>query len=126
MEEGPRAEHQDLADRLRELHVRLWYIENSHRPRIPDAIELKLIGDGPTRLEMAADRNHRRPHFHISYKNEFSASYALDTFEVLVGLVPPRYSRVILDWAKSNQPRLLSAWQDLQAGRSPRKLTLSS
>lgn len=40
-------------------------------------------------LRMRQEQNHARPHFHIEYKNQYSASYAIDTFEKLAGRSPP-------------------------------------
>jgi hypothetical protein len=40
---------------------------------------------------MWQEQNHQRPHFHIEYKQEYSASYSVDTMERLAGEMPNRY-----------------------------------
>src|SRR5688572_28594624 len=36
-----------------------------------------------THLTMDSSKNHSRPHFHLRYKNEHSASYAIDNLQCL-------------------------------------------
>ncbi len=75
-----------------------------------------------TTVRMRKEGNHSRPHFHIQYKNQYSASYAVDNFEVLAGNVPEKYERPILDWAARNQKSLNITWEYLQAGKDVREL----
>lgn len=75
-----------------------------------------------TALKMRKESNHGRPHFHIEYKNEHSASYAIDTLEKLAGYVPPKYEMPLLKWATSHQASLLLTWNQLQAGANVVKL----
>ncbi len=59
---------------------------------------------------------HRRPHFHIRYKQQYNASYDLRTFKRLAGVMPARYEQPIIDWARSNTSALEEAWRDLNSG----------
>lgn len=49
-----------------------------------------------TKLIIKPDKNHFRPHFHIHYKDEHKASYAIDTLELLAGTMPKKYEKPIL------------------------------
>jgi len=55
-------------------------------------IEFIVFETGAVSLRIDNSANHGRPHFHIKYKQEFSASYAIDTFECLAGSVPRKYA----------------------------------
>lgn len=43
-----------------------------------------------TTVRMRQEGNHSRPHFHIQYKNQYSASYAVDNFERLAVNIPAK------------------------------------
>ena len=62
---------------------------------------------------MWQEQNHRRPHFHIKYKGEYSASYSVDTLERLAGEMPKRYEGPILEWASANREFLTANWEQL-------------
>lgn len=76
------------------------------------------------KLIILPDQNHDRPHFHIHYKTEHAASYAIDTLELLAGDMPKKYEKPILQWASRKQKSLLSTWNDLKAGKDVRSLVL--
>jgi hypothetical protein len=61
---------------------------------------------------------HRRPHFHIAFKKEYNASYAIDDFSRIVGEMPKRYEAIMLSWAKKHQAMLQHRWEQIQAGNS--------
>lgn len=73
-------------------------------------------------VRMWKENNHQRPHFHIKYRNQYSASYAIDTLEQLAGEVPSKYEKTILEWAAQNQESLRLTWNKLQVGEDVRKL----
>lgn len=75
-----------------------------------------------TTVRMRKEVNHSRPHFHIQYKNQYSASYAVDNFERLAGNIPSKYEKPILKWAARNRKSLKVTWDKLQAGKDVRKL----
>jgi hypothetical protein len=75
-----------------------------------------------TTVRMRKENNHQRPHFHIEYKNQYSASYAVDTLERLAGNVPSKYEKPILEWAAQNRKSLNLTWDKLQAGENIREL----
>jgi len=73
---------------------------------------------------MRAERNHGRPHFHIEYKREYSASYAVDTLERLAGNMPRKYEKPVLQWASQRQQWLVDTWENLNAGEDVREMIL--
>ena len=70
------------------------------------------------------DQNHARPHFHLHYKTEYAASYAIDTLKPLAGNMPKKYEKPMLQWASRKQKFLLLIWNELKAGKDVRKLVL--
>jgi hypothetical protein len=79
----------------------------------PAAFYQLVMRKGRVELRMYQEPNHRRPHFHLKFKEEHSASYAIDDFSRLAGDMPLKYERDILNWAKENQRDLLQQWQSL-------------
>jgi len=93
--------------------------ENRDRVFVTKAVVHKLEY---TKLIMSPDQNHARPHFHIHYKSQHKASYAVDTLELLAGNMPKRYEKPMLYWASRQQDFLLLVWNELKAGRDVREL----
>ena len=101
-----------------DLQSRLAMAELMDRPhREDDRIELLVLQKEHTKVRLRRERNHARPHFHIEYKKEHSASYAIDNFEKLAGSMPRKYEQAILTWAKDKKASLLTTWNDLMAGK---------
>ncbi len=76
------------------------------------------------KLIILPDQNHERPHFHLHYKTEYAASYAIDTLKLLAGDMPAKYEQPMLQWASRKQKSLLLTWNNLKAGKDVRKLIL--
>lgn len=86
----------------------------------PDVFELLIKRLGDVKVQIYRERGpHKRPHFHIEFKREYRASYAIDTLERIVGYMPKRYEAPILDWARSVQTQLASSWDLVSAGGQP-------
>jgi len=79
-----------------------------------------------THLSIDNSKNHSRPHFHLRYKNEYSASYAIDNLECLAGFMPRRYEEKILDWASKRQKSMRLTWDKIQAGEIVSELILDA
>ena len=79
-----------------------------------------------TTLRMRQEQNHARPHFHIEYRNQYSASYAIDTFEKLAGSVPAKYEKPVLEWALRHKGSLLLTWNKMKAGENVQGLVLEA
>lgn len=63
---------------------------------------------------MRREQNHPLPHFHIEYKQEYSASYSIDPYSRLCGELPRKYEAKVRSWILSHQQELLSTWERLQ------------
>lgn len=74
------------------------------------------------RMYAESGGQHHQPHFH-AYHGRESAVYGLDPLAVLAGELPAAQHRKVLAWAGAHLRELLAAWADLQAGRTPQKLT---
>jgi hypothetical protein len=119
-DEMPPLSEADLAD----LQLRLALVDLYSRSWAGESIELLLLRRGDVKVRMWQEPNHRRPHFHIEYKQEFSASYAVDTLERLAGSMPSRYENPILEWAASRRHGLEATWRELQCSGDGRELGL--
>jgi hypothetical protein len=64
-------------------------------------------------LRIHKEQNHQLPHFHLEFKKEYSASYAIETGQRLAGQVPSRYEKAMLTWAKQNSALLIKVWNSL-------------
>ena len=70
----------------------------------------------PIRIKIDGNRNHKRPHIHIDYGRKFhAATYAIDTGERLVG--DRKYDYEVFEWIGKNRPKLMQAWELVQAGK---------
>ena len=105
----------DLLCFLTDLQKALAITDLSNAPAAAGDHLLKLLvmRTDHVELRMYKEVGHQRPHFHLEYKREYSASYALDTFEVLAGYMPARYERAILSMAKSKRNELIATWESL-------------
>ena len=79
-----------------------------------------------THLSIDHSKTHPRPHFHLRYKNEYSASYAIDNLECLAGFLPRRYEEKMLAWASRHRRSLRLTWDKIQAGEIVRELILDA
>jgi hypothetical protein len=71
------------------------------------------------RIRMDGNKNHPRAHLHIDYGREFrTASYAIDTGELLAAKLDRKYDRAVDDWIAICRPLLLQAWELVQTGQS--------
>lgn len=55
-------------------------------------------------------REHGPPHFHAIYQG-FEALIAIDTGEVMGGLLPPRALRIVREWLMHRRSELNENWQ---------------
>ncbi len=66
----------------------------------------------------------KRPHFHIEYKRQYRASYAIDTLERIAGYMPKQYERPVMEWAPTVQSQLAACWERLIRGGAPLDLEI--
>jgi hypothetical protein len=108
-------------DELQLLFAVADWESNRDRVFVTKAVVYKLQY---IKLIILPDQNHERPHFHIHYKTEHAASYAIDTLELLAGDMPKKYEKPVLHWASRKQKSLQLTWNDLKAGKDVRSLLL--
>jgi hypothetical protein len=113
-----------LNHELAELQDLLAFVDSIEANQ-GQAVKATLYNRGPIKLRMRPETNHARPHFHIEYKQDYSASYAVDTLELLAGSMPQKYEKPMLTWAKENQVVLLETWNHMIAGGDFRELVVS-
>lgn len=89
-------------------------------------LELLVYKNNYTKLKIQQEENHKLPHFHIEYKQEHSASYAIDSLERLAGDMPKEYEKPIMKWAKRKRNSLKATWDKLQAGEDVNELVIVS
>jgi hypothetical protein len=87
-------------------------------------IKALLLRLGHTKVRMRPEHNHSRPHFHIEYKQQYSASYAVDTLERMAGDMPKKYEAPVLEWARKYQQSLAATWERLNSGEDVRELVI--
>lgn len=107
-----------------ELQEQLAYVDLFDDESSSDYLKALLLKRQYTKVKMRPEQNHRRPHFHIEYKREHSASYAVDTLERLAGYMPKKYEEPVLEWAAQHQRSLAATWTSLLAGNDVRELVL--
>ena len=66
-------------------------------------------------------REHGPPHFHAIY-GELEAQINIDNLAVLNGDLPARRLRDVIDWARTRQTELRTAWERAQGSESPGKI----
>ena len=97
-----------------ELQLLLCITDGTSSDKNTKAVVYKL---GYTKLVVNKEDNHWLPHFHIEYKNkQYRASYRIDDLQLLVGTMPKRYEKAILEWASRHKKSLQLTWDALQAG----------
>ncbi len=62
--------------------------------------------------------DHEPPHFHARYAGQ-DVAIEIATRDVLVGRLPGRAMRLVLEWAELHQEELLQNWQRVQQGELP-------
>ena len=105
---------------IEELHKRLSRIDlrdSFSTQGNEENIELTVHKINYAKLKIQPEKNHWRPHFHIEYKQEHSASYAIDSLEKLAGNMPKKYEQPIIDWADEQRENLKATWDKLKAGK---------
>jgi hypothetical protein len=90
-----------------------------------EALKVLLHRRGPISVRMRSEPNHNRAHFHVKYRRQYTASYAVDTLDRLAGYMPRENERSIMEWASQYQGSMAVTWQHLKEGRSVEGLVLA-
>ena len=109
-----------------ELRESLHSIDSLSKQGNEKNIGLTVYEHYRTKLKIHPEKNHKLPHFHIEYKQEHSASYAIENFSRLAGDMPKKYEKPIMKWAKKKHNSLKATWDKLQTGEDVRELILVS
>jgi hypothetical protein len=120
-DQAPNGLWQRDIDELQLLLAVADWESNKDRVFVTKAVVYNLLY---AKVIIRPDKNRFRPHFHIHYKSEYRASYAIDTLELLAGEMPGKYEKPILDWASRKRKSLILTWDDLKAGKDVRELVL--
>ena len=75
------------------------------------------------KVHIYKEDNHKRPHIHLYYKNDYEASVCIKTGEILAGSMPKKYLKPISKWQIKNSVFLLEQWQAVQNGEKPIELS---
>ena len=65
--------------------------------------------------------NHYPSHFHAEYSGS-EAVYTIPSCEVLVGELPARQHRKVVEWAKAHTNGLESNWERIRQGEFPEQI----
>lgn len=65
--------------------------------------------------------NHFPPHFHAQYA-EYEATYDIESGTLIVGEMPRRQTKQIVDWVQRHQAQLMANWERIRAGEYPESI----
>jgi len=68
-----------------------------------------------------APGEHNPPHFH-AYYNEYKATVAMNTLEILEGSLPRKQLRLVQAWAELHADELRANWILVMNGETPYKI----
>ncbi|MDO8878786.1 MAG: DUF4160 domain-containing protein [Pseudolabrys sp.] len=66
-------------------------------------------------------KDHPPPHFHAVY-GEFEAFVAIETGEVIDGVLPKAAARLVKEWTLARQTQLRQNWHRASTGEQPEKI----
>jgi hypothetical protein len=108
-----------MIEELKELQDELAVIDLITRENRSGLMEVLLKNLQPLQMRMELDKNHKMPHFHVSYgKNYHAASYSIQDGERIAGELDNKYDKVVKNWITNNQEKLLQIWSEIQKGDS--------
>jgi len=118
------------SDELRRRHVadlqeRIALSEALEGEHSKKGVKLLVYQMNHVKVRMRPEQKHQRAHFHIEFKGQHSASYAVDTLERLDGEMPSKYEDPILKWAEEHRASLEKTWEALNSGEDVRELVIA-
>jgi Domain of unknown function (DUF4160) len=106
-----------MLEELKKLQDDLAFVDLITRAKRSGLLEVLLKNLQPLQMRMEQDKNHKMPHFHVSYgKNNHVASYSIQNGERIVGQLDNKYDKVVKNWTTNNQEKLLQIWDEIQKG----------
>ena len=112
---------------LQQLQQALAFVDlnGENAASAPEDLRFLLFRLNHIKVQMCPERGpHKQPHFHIEFKREYRASYAIDTLERIIGYMPKRYEAPVPEWARSCQTQLANCWDRIIAGGEPLQIEL--
>lgn len=73
--------------------------------------------DKTLKIYIRCEKNHRRPHVHVFWKNVYEVSISISDRELLAGDMPSKNLKAIKEWVQEYEQNLLEAWNDIQDGK---------
>ena len=73
------------------------------------------------RIVFNSREHHNVAHFHVVHP-DFRASFDISNGRVMAGRIPPRFRRMVLDWAREHREELLDGWRKVRIGAIPDKI----
>ena len=65
--------------------------------------------------------DHGIPHIHARCGGE-DASFAIETGEMIEGKMPHKKERMVREWIEMHKSELMTNWQMVSSGKTPRKI----
>lgn len=111
---------------LSDLQEAFAWVDLLSKPGSSDGLSLMVIQRDHVKLRMRPEKNHALPHFHLEYKQEYSASYQIQPLKKLAGSMPKQHEQKLMDWIIKNQVNLLSTWNALKDGKDVKELVIAT
>ena len=106
-----------IREELKILQDSMASVDLMSRNRHSGLMEILLKELKPLQIRMEQDKNHKMPHFHVSYgNNKHAASYSIQSGERIVGQLDNKYDKVVKYWTINNQAKLTQIWGEIQSG----------
>ncbi len=65
--------------------------------------------------------DHNPPHFHAIY-NDYNCYISINELKILEWNLPQKVEKLVLSWAELYNEELLTAWEDVQNMKTPKKI----
>lgn len=75
--------------------------------------------DKTLKVYIYCEKNHNLPHVHVYWKKDYKVSISISDRAVLVGEMPRKNLKVIIEWVAEHEADLLKAWKEIQKGNKP-------
>ena len=108
----------NLEQELHELQKLLAQTDLLYRSRgNGNSFGLMLVKKQALKIKIYQEVGHSMPHIHIDYgKVHHTASYSIETAQMIEGNLPRKYDRNVTNWIEKNKNKLLEVWGTLQEG----------
>ena len=75
--------------------------------------------DKSLKVYIYCEKNHKRPHVHVYWKKDYKVSISILDRVVLVGNMPKKNLKAIIEWVAEYEVELLKSWGEIQNGNKP-------